>query len=80
MRNKNSLQNMLKKDEQGNVKAEGGMIFFDTVANKGRYETELKKLTDIEVEIEPITITKDDISEIPTPNIMIALDGVVNFE
>lgn len=69
--------------ENGRPVTEGGGIKMKSTADLTEYESEMQRLFDTEIEgIEPVAISEADFrgpEDYPTPEDMLALDGLVDF-
>lgn len=73
------------KDEKGRpIVIEGGKIQFDSVDEKNKFEEEVFNLRALDIDgINPVHLKESDFrstDDLPTPNDMIALEGIVEFE
>lgn len=73
------------KDEKGRpIVIEGGRIQFDSVEEKNKFEEEIINLRVLDIDgINPVHLKESDFrnnDDLPTPNDMIALEGIVEFE
>ena len=72
------------KDEKGQAKTTPeGLVIFKNVQDRGTFESEVSKLKDTDIpDLKAITIKASDFKstdEMPTPDEMIQLEGVVDF-
>lgn len=74
------IETYAKKDENGLPQIDSGKISFDTMENAQKYKNEINNLSELEIEIKPIRVTETDLCDIPTPEMMVALDEIVIFE
>ncbi len=74
------VETYAKKDENGLPQIDSGKISFDTMENAQKYKNEINNLSELEIEIKPVRVTETDLCEIPTPELMASLDGIILFE
>lgn len=83
----NAEQNKALKEhaefENGRPVTEGGGIKMKSTDDLAAYESEMRRLFDTEIDgIEPVTVSEADFrspEDYPTPEDMLALDGLVEF-
>jgi len=82
---KKLVEEYASKDEKGHpIVLEGGRIKIDSIENKEKFDKEIYELRCLEIDsITPVTLKETDFrttDDIPSPNDLIALEGIVNFE